>query len=270
MGRKEGSKNITLTIKRLIISEALKKPPKPRRALAIELMDKIERMGEVVPTEETIERLISEARNHEPNPLDEPWRMLDIVKYPISPDTLPIVLEVWGDQVVLQAQISIREALWIARLYHIFKEAQIDLFELPPWRFLKGELADHMKDYYSKHSRLLLIITVTFFARTYALREITLELTNKKQHEKSEDMWADWLEDGYLHWALTGSEEVYKTCELKFHELFPGGIPLKDETKDKIEKASSELLRVMKKKKALEAQLKEKEAQNERPHNKER
>ena len=62
-------------VKRTVIVEALKQPRIPRRALAVRLQRDIDAMGELVPETETLERLISHARNHEPSPEDAPFSL---------------------------------------------------------------------------------------------------------------------------------------------------------------------------------------------------
>jgi hypothetical protein len=125
MGRNEGSKTIIPTVKRLIISEALENRQKPRRALAVELATKIERMGEIVPSEETIERLISKARNHD-DPRDKPWSTASMADKDctIPAEALPSILElwVWARENHWSHEFTIRQAQWAARFYTVTKD----------------------------------------------------------------------------------------------------------------------------------------------------
>lgn len=124
MGRNEGSKTIKPTVRRHIISEALQNRKKPRRALAVELMSTIERMGEIVPSEETIERLISKARNHE-DPRDKPWSTASMADYPIPAEALPSILELWvWTRENLTSNLTIRQAQWAARFYTVTKDVK--------------------------------------------------------------------------------------------------------------------------------------------------
>lgn len=125
MGRNEGSRNMSITVRRLIAEAAVTNPKKPRRALAIELQNLIERMGEVVPSEETIEKLISQARNHDPHPQDNPWSLVSVEQYPnlFSPEALPSVLQAWVYvREHLKCSFTIRQAKWVARLYAVIKD----------------------------------------------------------------------------------------------------------------------------------------------------
>ena len=114
------------TIKRLIVGDAVQYPKKPRLALAAELKDKIERLGEISPSEETLMKMISDARNRNPSALDEPWHLglMGKPEYDITPEAVPYILMVkaWAEQSlnVFKQQhgpITARQALWISRLY---------------------------------------------------------------------------------------------------------------------------------------------------------
>jgi len=94
----------------------------PRRALAVRLQDLIERMGEVSPTEDTLVRMISEARNKQPSELEKPWSIGACAHYNIPSDIIPILimlqrLKAAGDEEKSLGEITIREARWVARLY---------------------------------------------------------------------------------------------------------------------------------------------------------
>jgi hypothetical protein len=110
-------------VRQLIISQAIyDSKTMPRRALAIRLQELIERMGEVSPTEDTLARMISEARNKQPNELEKPWSIGACSQYNIPSDIIPILIKIQKLKVVEDkegslGEITIREARWIARLY---------------------------------------------------------------------------------------------------------------------------------------------------------
>jgi hypothetical protein len=69
------------------------------------------------PEIEVLERLISKYRKHpQDNPLDKPWCLAALDAYPIPPDALPVVLEVWKFNIEKRDTFTIREAKWAARL----------------------------------------------------------------------------------------------------------------------------------------------------------
>ncbi len=125
MGRTEGSKKMTLTVKRLIAEAAVTNYQKPRRALATELQSRIKSLGEIVPSEETIEKLISRFRNIDPHPQDNLWSVASVEKYPnlFPPEALPSLLRAW---VYVRehnnGSFTIRQAKWVAILYAVIKD----------------------------------------------------------------------------------------------------------------------------------------------------
>ncbi len=84
---------ISNEVRRLIISEAIHDSRNmPRRALAVRLQDLIEKMGEISPTEDTLAKMISEARNKQPSEIDRPWSIGACAEYNIPPDIIPILI----------------------------------------------------------------------------------------------------------------------------------------------------------------------------------
>ena len=116
MNRKKGRPGIKPHIRQLIYSKALETKT-PRFALAVELTNLIEKMDEIPPAEETIMRLISEARNHPNSPLDKPWSVVTLGEYEIPPEALPPVLKMAIHfRQKEKRPMTIREARWAARL----------------------------------------------------------------------------------------------------------------------------------------------------------
>lgn len=109
---------ISPSIKKLIASEVIRCPGKPRAVLAVELKDIIERMGERPPGDDTLMRMISAQRNKEPKPLDKPWQLGFMREYDISPQAVPYICRVqeWA-AIKKEAEVTVRQALWISRLY---------------------------------------------------------------------------------------------------------------------------------------------------------
>jgi hypothetical protein len=67
--------NISQSVKRLIAEEALRYFEMPREYLAKQLAEKIQSMGEIPPTEETLKRRISDARQHPPSFSPPYWNL---------------------------------------------------------------------------------------------------------------------------------------------------------------------------------------------------
>jgi len=114
---------ISNEVRRLIISEAIHDSRNmPRRALAVRLQDLIEKMGEVSPTEDTLAKMISEARNKQPSELDRPWSIGACAEYNIPPDIIPVLIGLQKLRATEEARgklgtVTIREAQWVTRLY---------------------------------------------------------------------------------------------------------------------------------------------------------
>jgi len=127
--------NISSEVKRLIIGQAIHDSKNmPRRALAVRLHDLIERMGEISPTEDTLARMISEARNKQPSELDQPWSIGACSQYNILPDIIPTLIRLQKlkaiyDEGESPGNITIREARWVARLYPVAEPVIDRLFK---------------------------------------------------------------------------------------------------------------------------------------------
>jgi hypothetical protein len=157
-------------VRQLIISQAIyDSKTMPRRALAVRLQELIERMGEVSPTEDTLARMISEARNKQPNELEKPWSIGACAQYNIPSDVIPVLIKIQKLKAVEDkegslGEITIREARWIARLY-------------PAAEPLISKLA------FGDDRRLLWLL---FIADNYAQRERVSEQINEQYPNTSD------------------------------------------------------------------------------------
>ncbi|MBN2074212.1 MAG: hypothetical protein JW762_01545 [Dehalococcoidales bacterium] len=90
---------------------------KTREQLAVEMSNHIEDvMGLRAPTDETLIKKISEARNRPASIQDKAWSMATLDDYPIAPDVLPRVFSIWKQLQDRNEQLTIRQAKWAARL----------------------------------------------------------------------------------------------------------------------------------------------------------
>lgn len=155
---------ISSGVRQLIISQAIHdSKTMPRRALAVRLQNLLETMGEPVPTEDTLARMISEARNKQPSDLEKPWCIGACDYYNIPSDMIPIINEVQQLKAIEHkeeplGEISVREARWIARLYPVMKP-------------IMSKLAMH------NENELLWLL---FIAISYAQRERVSEQINEQ------------------------------------------------------------------------------------------
>jgi hypothetical protein len=122
--RKRGGLRISREVKALIISQAIHdNKTMPRRALAVRLQELIQRMGEVSPTEDTLVRMISAARNQQPSDLERTWSIGACSQYGIPADIVPLLIKVrqfrireMKDLDLPPVKLTIRQARWFARL----------------------------------------------------------------------------------------------------------------------------------------------------------
>lgn len=121
------------TVRALIYDQAIRYKNMPREFLANKLISEIEELGELPPSFETCKRMISKARNSD-NPLEQPWSLGVMSKYPefFPPESAYIManmiggIRVYGDYghyvgIPPGPQYSIRQAIWITRIYPIIK-----------------------------------------------------------------------------------------------------------------------------------------------------
>jgi len=160
-----------------------------------------------------------------PDPEDRPWSVLALAIYDIPPEVLPTLLKYWAQsmktawkvdqlkpsnaehaKILEEAKqlgalqpLTIRQAKWIGRLYHIYKERMNE-------RDKFGERGLHAA------------------AMNYANYERIMSLVGEYP-EKPEDMRWVWQEDALLYYELTSDDELlttlaYTTPELR--ERYPG------------------------------------------------
>jgi hypothetical protein len=112
---------ISLEVRRLIIGQAIHDNKNmPRRALAVRLQELIEKMGEISPTEDTLARIISEARNQQPSELDQPWHIGICTQHDIPPSIIPELFKLQkfkASRKKEDSSLTIREAQWATRLF---------------------------------------------------------------------------------------------------------------------------------------------------------
>jgi len=180
--------NISNEVRRLIIGQAIHDSKNmPRRALAVRLQYLIEKMGDISPTEETLMRMISEARNQQLSELDQPWSIGACAQYNIPSDIIPVLIRIQkfrapGEREDLLGEITIREAQWVARLFPVAEpvvnkpfindEGRLQLLSLIVDCYVQRErVSEQMNEQYPNTSELDRI----YFANEDLLSEDSLE-----------------------------------------------------------------------------------------------
>lgn len=114
---------ISANIRTLITIEALRYPRTPRKALALDLQERIRNMGEPAPTEETLMRMVSDARTNEPQ---EPgyWHLGANTVPPIPAEAVPHIFEVQRLMMgrMKTDELPVNLAIWIGRLYKMISD----------------------------------------------------------------------------------------------------------------------------------------------------
>ncbi len=104
------------TVIHLITQESINHPKKDRRLLATEIQDKISRICEPVPTEETIMKMISKTRNQPRDTLDISWTLAESVNRDFPSEATPALLRAWKHCLALEIPFTIRMAKWASYL----------------------------------------------------------------------------------------------------------------------------------------------------------
>ena len=97
--------------------------------------------------------------------LDSPWSLGALVKYPISPEALPVILRVWQKCLAEQEEgfglpFTIRDALWVERLSRLFDSPE-DIWGFASWYSIRERscelvnLASHTLDLDTQLLKLL-------------------------------------------------------------------------------------------------------------------
>jgi len=210
MKEKRGRPGIKPSIKQLICAKALKDKDTPRLALAVELKNLIEEMHELPPAEETMTKLISQARNRPLSPLDSQWSLGCLAKYDIPPEALPAVMYIYNKrQRALEPDFTIREVLWIARLHKTIDD--LDFLE----RFASA---------YALRDKIDWILDSPVNTRGF-----DFILLNYRNPERRAEVIANFTEfPGYLNPfpSSISEEEVTKKLKEKGYDIEPPGMVL--------------------------------------------
>jgi hypothetical protein len=150
---------ISPTVKRIIAVESLRDPELPREYLARQLKEKIESLDFVSPTEETLKRRISEARQHRSQLISPYWNLglqFD-EKFKIPPEAIPKVLEIQrylkeneGFQEYTKLPITV--VYWIGQLYKTVDPPILLFFSALAYSLYMHVMASTDKKYKNKET----------------------------------------------------------------------------------------------------------------------
>lgn len=93
------------------------KAPKIHKWVKIILHKDNPKLPKEWPSLSKVQKVLATVRKaNTPDPEDRPWSMATLDDYPISPEAIPAVLEVWKSRIEQKQGFTIREAKWAARL----------------------------------------------------------------------------------------------------------------------------------------------------------
>lgn len=111
-------------VRAYICEEALKDRNKPRDLVAQKIEDYLGGK-EAVPSRDTLNKLISLTRNSD-EPEDNYWSLSALPEYELQPEALSLVMQAWALSIKQEKPLTIRQARWIARLYHLLNEQGLE------------------------------------------------------------------------------------------------------------------------------------------------
>ena len=106
---------ITRKAENIITEQALENRHLSRGEVVKQIKEKLKEKGEYPIADETLAKKVSWVRNHKPSLLDSGWSIGSLAKDPIPAGALPVVLRMHSE-----SQLTIRQALWVARLCELF------------------------------------------------------------------------------------------------------------------------------------------------------
>ena len=114
-----------------IYKRSIEEPRKQRTELAKALQNELKDMGFDMPELEVLERKVSKYRNEKRDPKDEPFTLAALADNSMFVEHLPVILRAYLAEYIAMAQaglpiprppLTIREALWIARLSSVLND----------------------------------------------------------------------------------------------------------------------------------------------------
>jgi hypothetical protein len=118
---------ITNEVERLIATVYQEHRDWLAKEIQLEVNTRLHKIRPEVPDDwpgvSAIQKRLTEYRRKETeaNPLDDKWDIYSIVKYPVAPEALPIML-MFSQKASEEKPFTIREAQWVGRLYVTIKE----------------------------------------------------------------------------------------------------------------------------------------------------
>jgi hypothetical protein len=187
------------------------------------------------PGVDAIQKLIKEARDRKirtgPDIKDRPWSLVSLSKYPVPSEALPFILKVWARSMEKNDPLTINQALWISRIYTLFKAKTLgDLEDTSKAGEVKPPFS--LKEYQrqSKLNHLLISMPTDLkvidllwaIVKTLALNEKVFrnDYPNDDYPRNRDDILYYWMCDAELYGILPEGEPSARDLITRFHEEF--------------------------------------------------
>lgn len=227
MPRTKNSPNVSPELVKIIFdlawkSRSNKGRPGERGSIANLIKREAKDRKLIYPSDDYLKREISRIWNHATDPADSPWSLVALADYPISPEVIPYVLKVWAYTLTANSKsplaeeiekippLTIREAMWVGRLYSIFRANALgDLGGPSKAGETEGPLTLSNYQYQAKLNHILISVpadtgiieALWAFSSTLALSEKRLQ-DKGRYPEKREAMLSFWLNDAEVYGIL--------------------------------------------------------------------
>ncbi len=201
---------VTYSVERLITQVYLENPDWRAKDIREEVNTRLRKNDPGIapgwPSVSTIQKVLARIHNKKrelpPDPEDSPWSISDITQHPIPPEVLPAVLSEWADALVRGKPLTVREARWVACLYHVIKESGY------------------------RDAGLLAVM-----AGKYALLEKTTQFLTVKDKlpEKEQKMWLAAYDDSVLYYFMTKDDRPIRKVVTQVKRRMPNMFKDRDE-----------------------------------------
>jgi hypothetical protein len=145
---------------------------------------------------------------------DELWTRLSMIKYPLAPETLPVVLETWAVAFDEGIPLTIRQAQWVSRLYYVYKAQLINrpgLNDINDDCQITGQQAKKwLYKFLYEMSGLFpefLVADLLLTARKTASQERAIRFEDRNYPSTREEILYYWLGDALLYGELPKSNQ---------------------------------------------------------------
>lgn len=231
MPRTSGSKNLTPEVDKIIFDLAWKSRSNKgrrnaRKGISNLIKQEIKTLKLICPSDDYLKREISRIWNHAADPKDSPWSLVALPDNPIPSEAVPYVLKVWAYTLMASfnspltkkvekiSPLTIREAVWVGRLYSIFRANALgSLDDSSQVGEPEGPLTLSVYQYQEKLNHILnslpadmeTIEALWAFASTLAINEKRLQ-DSGKYPDTMEEMLSFWLNDAEVYGILPEGE----------------------------------------------------------------